>query len=122
MDLEVSDAIRNNLFKNVQGRPEDLVGRNIQKGREHEIPGNVKLKQTCGTTDLVGGQKPKESNVEDWGKLMTTYNYDPTLIDGFTACWTCAIYAGGCNGKLYVISCSFPSGGSALRLHHHDTV
>ena len=30
---------------------------------------------------------------------MTTYNYDPILIDGFTACWTCALYAGGGNCK-----------------------
>ena len=110
--------------KNVQGRPEDLVGKNIQKGREHEILGNVKLRQTCGMTDLVGRQNPKKSNVEDWGKLMTTYNCDPTLTDGFTACWTCALYAGGwnCNLQLYFISCSFPSGEFPFRLHHQDAV
>ena len=34
MDLAVSDAVRNTLFENVQGRPEDLDARNIQRRRE----------------------------------------------------------------------------------------
>ena len=65
---------------------------------------------------LVGRQKPKESNVEDWGKLTTTYNYDPTLIDGFTPRWIAQSTPedGTVRLQLYFISCSFPLGGSPL--------
>ena len=85
MDLFVSDAIRNELFTNVQGRSEDLVARNIQRGRDHGIPGYDKLRRACGMPDIVGTAAPEEINAEDWGRLMKTYNYDPSLIDGFTA-------------------------------------
>ena len=85
MDLFISDAIRNKLFTNRQGRPEDLVARNIQRGRDHGIPGYDKLRQACGLADIVGGEAPAEINAEDWRKLMKTYNNDPTLIDSFTA-------------------------------------
>ena len=79
MDLEVSDAIRNNLFKNVQGRPEDLVGRNIQKGREHEIPGNVKLRQTCGTTDFSREAKAQGKQRRRLGKVDDDLQLRPNL-------------------------------------------
>ena len=69
-------------FENVQGRPEDLVARNIQRGRDHGIPDYVKLRQACGMIDMVGRQKPEEVNGEE---LMETYNNDPSLIDGFIA-------------------------------------
>ena len=85
MDLFISDAIRNTLFTNVQGRPEDLVARNIQRGRDHGIPGYGKLRGACGMADIVGKEAPAEINADDWGKLMKTYNNDPSLIDPFTA-------------------------------------
>ena len=69
-------------FENVQGRPEDLVARNIQRGRDHGIPDYVKLRQACVMIDMVGRQKPEEVNGEE---LMETYNNDPSLIDGFIA-------------------------------------
>ena len=84
MDLFVSDAIRNTLFANVQNRPEDLVARNIQRGRDHGIPGYDKLRQACGMADIVPGQIPEEITAENWIKLMNTYNGDPSQMDGFT--------------------------------------
>ena len=72
-------------FENVQGRPEDLDASNIQRRRDHGIPDYVKLRQACGMINIVGRQKPEEVNGEDWGKLMETYNNDPSLIDGFIA-------------------------------------
>ena len=73
------------LFENVQGRPEDLDARNIQRRRDHGIPDYVKLRQAWSMINIVGRQKPEEVNGEDWGKLMETYNNDPSLIDGFIA-------------------------------------
>ena len=35
--------------------------------------------------DMVGRQKPEEVNGEELGKLMETYNNDPSLIDGVIA-------------------------------------
>ena len=85
MDLFVSDAIRNELFTNVQGRPEDLVARNIQRGRDHGIPGYDKLRRACGMADINDTTAPEEINADDWKTLVWTYKYDPSLIDGFTA-------------------------------------
>ena len=86
-DLQVSDAIRNALFTEVEKgkRPGDLAARNIQRGRDHGIPGYDKLRQACGMAKIDGGQAPKEISAENWRKLMKTYNNDPSQMDGFTA-------------------------------------
>ena len=87
MDLLVSDAIRNTLFENVDAnsRPGDLVARNIQRGRDHGIPGYDKLRRACGMAEIVNREAPVEINRETWRKLMRTYKNDPSQIDGFTA-------------------------------------
>jgi peroxidase len=60
MDLFVSDAMRNTLFENVD-RPGDVVARNIQRGRDHGIPGYEKLRLACKMTAIVGTEAPEES-------------------------------------------------------------
>ena len=84
-DLAISDSIRNTLFTNRQHRPEDLIARNIQRGRDHGIPGYDKLREACGMTDILGGKAPEEISAGNWRKLMAMYNNDPSQMDGFTA-------------------------------------
>ena len=105
--MKVGNAVRNTLFSNVDAnkRPGDLVARNIQRGRDHGIPGYDKLRTACGMTDLIGTEKPREINEANWRKLMQTYNNDPSQIDGFTA--GLAEDAAGEDGMVSFLFCSF---------------
>ena len=86
-DLQVNNAVRNKLFTNADKdkRTGDLAARNIQRGRDHGIPGYDKLRKVCGMTDISGTEAPEEISGENWRKLMKTYKNDPSQIDGFTA-------------------------------------
>ena len=103
----MGNAVRNTLFTKVDAhkRPGDLVARNIQRGRDHGIPGYDKLRTACGMTDLIGTEKPREINEANWRKLMQTYNNDPSQIDGFTA--GLAEDAAGEDGMVSFLFCSF---------------
>ena len=105
-DLAISDSIRNTLFTNRQNRPEDLVARNIQRGRDHGIPGYDKLRRACGMTDIIGREAPQEITADIWRKLMKTYNNDPSLVDGFTAGLAETAPADGMVSLEYILSIS----------------
>ena len=68
-DLIIGDALRNHLFT----PEEDLVSRNIQRGREHGIPSYGVLREECGLLPLQGTEKPLEISQdylgEDFGYL-----------------------------------------------------
>ena len=91
-NLEVGNAVRNTLFTNAHkdtlGKkiPGDLVSRNIQRGRDHGIPGYAVLRAACGLADLTNSidAPPPEINSATWKKLLTTYKNDSSQIDGFT--------------------------------------
>ena len=88
-DLEVGNALRNRLFTNVhkdtKGNkiPGDLIARNIQRARDHGIPGYDGLRQACGMKAL-SRSAPPEIDDAIWARLMRTYKNDPSQIDGFT--------------------------------------
>ena len=89
-DLEVGNALRNKLFTNVhrdtKGNkiPGDLIARNIQRARDHGIPGYDGLRQACGMKALSRYSAPPEIDDAIWARLMRTYKNDVSQIDGFT--------------------------------------
>ena len=89
-DLQVADAVRNHLFQNVHkdtngnAIPGDLIARNIQRGRDHGIPGYAELRKVCNMKPLSGTTRPAEIESATWSRLMTTYKNEPDQIDGFT--------------------------------------
>ena len=77
-DLAVTDALRNRLFAS----PDDLVARNLQRGRDHGIPSYSDLRVACGMEPL-SLDKPAEINQQRWTDLLDVYNV-PSDIDAFT--------------------------------------
>ena len=86
----MGNALRNKLFSNVdkdtKGNriPGDLVARNIQRARDHGIPGYDALRKACGMKALSPFEAPEEIDSTTWRRLMSAYKNDPTQIDGFT--------------------------------------
>merc|ERR1719481_1586505 len=66
------------------GFGEDLAARNIQRGRDHGIPGYIKYRKFCGlTVPSSWAEKPKEIRQENWDNLKLVYN-KVEEIDAFT--------------------------------------
>ena len=84
-DLLVESALRNLLFTNVNGFPDDLVSRNLQRGREHGIPSYNDLRTVCGMDPLAETPplRPAEISNSTWSSLLNTYT-SPLNIDAFT--------------------------------------
>merc|ERR1711962_1656645 len=100
-DLTVVDDLRNKLFFNINGgRPDDLVSRNIQRGRDHGIPSYSELRKICGMTSL-GRSAPPEIEDKTWRKLLKVYNNNPRHIDPFTGDLAENLPADGSVGPLF---------------------
>ena len=81
VDITIADAIRNHLFGNV-GHDEDLISRNLQRGRDHGIPSYGVLREACGLGKLRG--RPAEIGASKWQALVTVYRNNPSNIDAYT--------------------------------------
>ena len=81
-DIFVADAVRNRLFGNGDSPDEDLISRNIQRGRDHGIPSYVVLREACGLAKLP--KRPAEIEASTWKALMLVYKNNPSNIDAYT--------------------------------------
>ena len=66
------------------GFGQDLIARNIQRGRDHGIPGWCIFRQFCGLSVPRGfNDRPEDISEETWDKIITVYR-NVEEIDPFT--------------------------------------
>merc|ERR1719300_877170 len=86
---KISDHITNYLYcgtncNSEDGFGEDLAARNIQRGRDHGIPGYTKYRKWCGlSVPSSWNYKPTDISQQYWDNLKLVYN-SVTDIDAFT--------------------------------------
>ena len=103
MDAKVSKHVSNFLFCGsncdfTHGFGEDLTARNIQRGRDHGLPGYVKYRELCGLTIPTNWEdKPAEISQKNWDNMRSVYT-DVTDIDAFTGSMSEKSVAGGIVG------------------------
>ncbi len=96
-DLLFASDVRDHLFLNVEKRDgvlgnlsaavgaPDLAARNLQRGREHGLPGYNAYRRLCGLDPACSWKsRPEEIRSETWSNLEALYG-DPDDIDLFTA-------------------------------------
>ncbi len=84
VDNNMAAAIRETLFGNV-GLASDLIARNIQRGREHGLPGYNEYRELCGMERACSwDQPPPEMPADLWKRMSLVYD-NPSDIDLFTA-------------------------------------
>jgi hypothetical protein len=85
-DVNVAEDVTEKLFANV-GPGSDLIARNIQRGRDHGLPGYNEWREKCfGAASRVCSWEDPPSNIPRplWDKLYKLYD-SPSDIDLFSA-------------------------------------
>lgn len=100
-DRFVTKDVTDFLFAN-NGHPgSDLIARNIQRGRDHGIPGYNDFRDYCGLPRACSwDQAPSEISSADWTLLSTLYD-DPSDIDLFAAGMAETPHDGGIVGRTF---------------------
>lgn len=70
VDIFLVDSLRSKLFKNIGQAGEDLMSRNIQRGRDQGIPGYNRWRQFCGLNKFVNFKQFGDAGT----KLQQLYN------------------------------------------------
>jgi peroxidase len=73
-DSMFSEDLTNYLFKLGNFIGSDLAARNIQRGRDHGVPGYNEFRKLCGLPGLTTWDElPQQFSQENWDKLRTAY-------------------------------------------------
>ena len=101
-DRFVSEDVTDFLFANNGQHPgSDLIARNIQRGRDHGLPGYNDFRKVCQLPQAcTWDSAPDEISPSDWELLSTLYD-DPRDIDLFVAGMAETPYAGGIVGRTF---------------------
>lgn len=97
----VHEDLTNFLFANLNFPGSDLVARNIQRGRDHGLPGYNDWREFCGLPRACSwDQPPEEMDWFAWEALQRTYD-DTSDIDLFTAGIMELPFGGGVVGRTF---------------------
>ena len=70
---QVEDAVRNELFRDVNGLTFDLMSLNIQRGRDHALPSYNAWRKWCGLQVARSFSKLVDHNKDARVRLGITY-------------------------------------------------
>ena len=106
MDSKMVTSITNFLFCEEQtscdyrkGFGQDLAARNIQRGRDHGLPGYVRFRAFCGlSVPSSWSDKPEDISQTNWDNMKSVYN-NVADIDVFTGALSEKSVSGGLVGS-----------------------
>nr|XP_022290587.1 myeloperoxidase-like [Crassostrea virginica] len=75
VDRQVEDAVRNELFRDVNGLTFDLMSLNIQRGRDHALPSYNAWRKWCGLPVARSFYKLVDHNKDARVRLRITYDH-----------------------------------------------
>jgi len=75
-----------NSFRKRENFGEDLLSLNLQRGRDHGVPGYNKFRQACGLKALNWNEKPLEYDDEYWQKLKEVYENVSLTVNQTSKC------------------------------------
>ncbi|TRY80461.1 hypothetical protein TCAL_10485 [Tigriopus californicus] len=101
-DRFVADDVTNFLFQNNNGGiGQDLIARNIQRGRDHGIPGYNDWREFCNMPSACSWDNPPaEISQENWEQLKNIY-VNPSDIDLFAGGMAERAFADGILGRTF---------------------
>lgn len=82
MDRQVEDAVRNELFRDVNGLTFDLMSFNIQRGRDHALPSYNAWREWCGLPVAQNFANLVDHSADVRTRLQNTYD-DVNDVDVF---------------------------------------
>ena len=103
MDSKMENTLTNYLFCGEhcdlrKGFGQDLAARNIQRGRDHGLPGYVRFRTVCGlSVPSSWSDKPEDISQKNWDNMKSVYT-SVADIDVFTGAMSEKSVSGGLVG------------------------